>query len=96
MAANIEETCLESSSSSEKESLSFEKQEESEGRRMEFFRKVMKKCLDKIMAAGSQDKFASCFTVIRERNPAEFKSITEQLMQHLQDNIEVHLYCGQT
>lgn len=43
---------LESNSLSEKDSLSFEKQEESEGRRMVFFRKVMKKCLDKIMAAG--------------------------------------------
>lgn len=47
----IEES-LESNSLSEKDSLSFEKQEESEGRRMVFFRKVMKKCLDKIMAAG--------------------------------------------
>ncbi|KAL9988107.1 hypothetical protein ACROYT_G002512 [Oculina patagonica] len=88
MAAITEETCLESNSLSEKDSSSFEKQEEGEGRRMLFFRKVMKKCLDKIMAAGSQEKFASCFTAIKERNPAEFKSITEQLMQHLQNNIE--------
>ena len=43
---------LESNSLSEKDSLSLEKQEESEGRRMVLFRKVMKKCLDKIMAAG--------------------------------------------
>lgn len=39
----------------------------------------------------SQEKFASCFTKIKERNPDEFKSITEQLMQHLQNNIEVQL-----
>ena len=39
----------------------------------------------------SQEKFASCFTKIKERNPDEFKSITEQLMQHLQNNIEVRL-----
>lgn len=50
--ASAEETCLESNSFSEKDGSSFEKQEESEGRRMVFFRKVMKKCLDKIMAAG--------------------------------------------
>lgn len=52
MAAITEETCLESNSLSEKDSSSFERQEEREGRRMVFFRKVMKKCLDKIMAAG--------------------------------------------
>ena len=52
MAAKIEETYLESNSMSLKDSLSFEKLDESEGRRMVFFRKVMKKCLDKIMAAG--------------------------------------------
>lgn len=39
----------------------------------------------------SQEKFASCFSKIKERNPDEFKSITEQLMQHLQNNIEVEL-----
>lgn len=39
-------------SASLKESSSLEKQEESEGRRMESFRKVMRKCLDKIMATG--------------------------------------------
>lgn len=39
----------------------------------------------------SQEKFASCFTKIKERNPDEFKSITEQLMEHLQNNIEVQL-----
>ena len=39
----------------------------------------------------SQEKFASCFTKIKEKNPDEFKSITEQLMQHLQNNIEVLL-----
>ena len=39
-------------SSSLKEGSSLEKQEESEGRRMESFRKVMRKCLDKIMATG--------------------------------------------
>ena len=27
---------------------------------------------------------------MRDRNPAEFKSITEQLMEHLQNNIEVY------
>ena len=43
---------LESNSLSEKDSLSFEKQDESEGRCKVLFRKVMKKCLDKIMAAG--------------------------------------------
>ncbi|XP_073242092.1 polyamine-modulated factor 1-like [Porites lutea] len=75
-------------SSSLKECSSLEKQEESEGRRMESFRKVMRKCLDKIMATGSQEKFSSCFTSIREKNPVEFRSITEQLMQHLQNNIE--------
>ena len=37
----------------------------------------------------SQEKFSSCFTTIREKNPVEFRSITEQLMQHLQNNIEV-------
>ena len=52
MAASMIEESLESNSLSEKDSLSFEKQEESEGRRMVLFRKVMKKCLDKIMAAG--------------------------------------------
>ena len=157
MAASTGATCLETSylesnSSSEKDSPCFEKQEENEGRRMVLFRKVMRKCLDKIMAAGrwvlktektnwtlqlnlvrfvrglltslivdsaymsrvpiqklpaslisfyflavhfvmfcSQEKFASCFTKIKERNPDEFKSITEQLMQHLQNNIEVQL-----
>ena len=39
----------------------------------------------------SQEKFATCFTAMKERNPAEFKSVTEQLMQHLQNNIEVRL-----
>ena len=57
MAAITEETrteepCLESDSSSEKDASSIEKQEENEGMRMILFRKVMKKCLDKIMAAG--------------------------------------------
>jgi len=88
MAATTKATCVESNSSSEKDSSCLEKQEENEGRRMVFFRKVMRKCLDKIMVAGSQEKFASCFTKIKERNPDEFKSITEQLMQHLQNNIE--------
>ncbi|RMX58140.1 hypothetical protein pdam_00000160 [Pocillopora damicornis] len=88
MAASMIGESLESNSLSEKDSLSFEKQEESEGRRMMLFRKVMKKCLDKIMAAGSQEKFANCFSAMRDRNPAEFKSITEQLMEHLQNNIE--------
>nr|XP_058959161.1 polyamine-modulated factor 1-like [Pocillopora verrucosa] len=88
MAASMIGESLESNSLSEKDSLSFEKQEESEGRRMVLFRKVMKKCLDKIMAAGSQEKFANCFSAMRDRNPAEFKSITEQLMEHLQNNIE--------
>ena len=149
MAATTEATCLESNSSSEKDSSCLKKQEENEGRRMVFFRKVMRRCLDKIMAAGrwvqktvwthveprsflwsydnkranqwlsfyprgskpkvvitfnqyyllsvflvmhcSQEKFASCFSKIKERNPDEFKSITEQLMQHLQNNIEVEL-----
>ena len=52
MAATTEETCLESDSSSEKDTSSIEKQEDSEGMRMVLFRRVMKKCLDKIMAAG--------------------------------------------
>lgn len=52
MAATTETTCLEPNSSSEKGSPCPEKQEENEGRRMVFFRKVMRKCLDKIMAAG--------------------------------------------
>lgn len=88
MAASTEEESLQSNSMSEKSSLSFEEQEDSEGRRMVLFRKVMKKCLDKIMAAGSQEKFANCFTAMREKNPAEFRNITEQLMEHLQNNIE--------
>jgi len=52
MAATTEATSSESNPSSEKDSSCLEKQEENEGRRMVFFRKVMKKCLDKIMAAG--------------------------------------------
>ena len=48
----MEHTISQPNSSSEFESYSFEKQEGSEGRRMQSFRKVMKKCLDKIMAAG--------------------------------------------
>ncbi|CAH3022971.1 unnamed protein product, partial [Porites evermanni] len=87
VAAKMEGKMAEGSSSL-KECSSLEKQEESEGRRMESFRKVMRKCLDKIMATGSQEKFSSCFTSIREKNPVEFRSITEQLMQHLQNNIE--------
>ena len=46
----------------------------------------------------SQEKFANCFSAMRDRNPAEFKSITEQLMEHLQNNIEVYFlgfkFCG--
>jgi len=52
MAATTEATCLEANSSSEKDSSCLKKQEENEGRRMVFFRKVMRRCLDKIMAAG--------------------------------------------
>ena len=39
-------------SSWEKDGSPSEKQTENEGKRIESFRKVMKKCLDKIMAAG--------------------------------------------
>jgi len=88
MAAKMEDSVSQPTSTSEKESSPLEKQEEDEGKRMESFRKVMKKCLDKIMASGSQEKFSSCFTATRERNPVEFRSIIEQLMQHLQNNIE--------
>ncbi|XP_068694972.1 polyamine-modulated factor 1-like [Montipora foliosa] len=91
MAAEIEDSgsvSQLSTSPSLKESSTFEKRTEIEGRRMESFRKVMNKCLDKIMAAGSQEKFNRCFTSIRERNPLEFKSIVEQLMQQLRSNIE--------
>ena len=52
MVASMIGESLESNSLSEKDSLSFEKQDESEGRCKVLFRKVMKKCLDKIMAAG--------------------------------------------
>lgn len=52
MAATTEATCMEANSSSEKDSSCLKKQEENEGRRMVFFRKVMRRCLDKIMAAG--------------------------------------------
>ena len=38
----------------------------------------------------SQEKFANSFSVMKDRNPTEFKSITEQLMEHLQNNIEVY------
>ena len=48
----MEDKMSEQKSSSEKESPSIEKENEREGRRIESFRKVMKKCLDKIMAAG--------------------------------------------
>ena len=51
VAAKMEGKMAEGSSSL-KECSSLEKQEESEGRRMESFRKVMRKCLDKIMATG--------------------------------------------
>lgn len=92
MAAEVEvemeDTVSQLSSSSPKQSTIFEKRDETEGRRMESFRKVMNKCLDKIMAAGSQEKFNSCFTSIRERNPLEFKSVVEQLMLQLRSNIE--------
>ena len=56
MAAEVEvemeDTVSQLSSSSPKQSTIFEKRDETEGRRMESFRKVMNKCLDKIMAAG--------------------------------------------
>ena len=51
VAAKMEGKMAEGSASL-KESSSLEKQEESEGRRMESFRKVMRKCLEKIMATG--------------------------------------------
>lgn len=51
LAAKMEGKMAEGSSSL-KECSSLAKQEESEGRRMESFRKVMRKCLDKIMATG--------------------------------------------
>ena len=51
VAAKMEGKMAEGSSSL-KECSSLAKQEESEGRRMESFRKVMRKCLDKIMATG--------------------------------------------
>ena len=58
MAAEIEDSgsvSQLSTSPSLKESSTFEKRTEIEGRRMESFRKVMNKCLDKIMAAGRWD-----------------------------------------
>lgn len=48
----MEDSVSQPNSTSEKESSPLEKHEEDEGKRMESFRKVMKKCLDKIMAAG--------------------------------------------
>lgn len=48
----MEDTVSQLSSSSLKQSTILEKRDETEGRRMESFRKVMNKCLDKIMAAG--------------------------------------------
>ena len=52
----MEDTVSQLSSSSPKQTSIFEKRDETEGRRMESFRKVMNKCLDKIMAAGRWDK----------------------------------------
>ena len=51
MAANIEET-LSDFSSVEKDLSSSDRHMECEGKRMQVFRKVVKKCLDKGLAAG--------------------------------------------
>lgn len=56
----MEDTVSQLSSSSLKQSTILEKRDETEGRRMESFRKVMNKCLDKIMAAGRWDKPVTC------------------------------------
>ncbi|XP_031574125.1 polyamine-modulated factor 1-like isoform X2 [Actinia tenebrosa] len=68
-----------------------EQEEGKEEKRMIIFRKIMDKCLNKIMSAGRHSQFKNCFKELRTANSGAFDSISEQLMNHLKANIETEI-----